>query len=51
MSVTSPAGFVASGMHVGIRRKRPDLCIVRSLEPADGETARGVMGREVGRAF
>ena len=36
MSVTSPAGFVASGMHVGIRRKRPDLCIVRSLEPAVG---------------
>ena len=36
MSVTDPAGFVAAGMHCGIRRKRPDLCIVRSLEPAVG---------------
>ncbi|MGI9658874.1 MAG: bifunctional glutamate N-acetyltransferase/amino-acid acetyltransferase ArgJ [Gaiellaceae bacterium] len=36
MSVTAAAGFVASGMHCGIRRKRPDLCIVRSLEPAVG---------------
>lgn len=36
MSVTAPAGFVASGMHCGIRRKRPDLCVVRSLEPAVG---------------
>ena len=36
MSVTAASGFVASGMHVGIRRKRLDLCIVRSLEPTIG---------------
>ena len=36
MSVTAAKGFVASGLHCGIRRKRPDLCIVRSLEAAVG---------------
>ncbi len=36
MSVTAAHGFVASGMHCGIRRKKPDLCIVRSLERAVG---------------
>ena len=37
MSVTSPKGFVACGVHCGIRKKqRPDLSLVRSLEPATG---------------
>jgi glutamate N-acetyltransferase/amino-acid N-acetyltransferase len=37
MSVTAPKGFVASGVHCGIRKKaRRDLAIVRSLERATG---------------
>jgi glutamate N-acetyltransferase/amino-acid N-acetyltransferase len=37
MSVTAPKGFVAAGVHCGIRKKqRPDLAVVRSLEPATG---------------
>jgi glutamate N-acetyltransferase/amino-acid N-acetyltransferase len=36
MSVTAAQGFAASGLHCGIRRKKPDLCIVRSLEPSVG---------------
>jgi len=37
MSVTAPKGFVASGVHCGIRKnERRDLAIVRSLEPATG---------------
>ena len=37
MSVTAPKGFVAAGVHCGIRKKqRRDLAIVRSLEPATG---------------
>jgi glutamate N-acetyltransferase / amino-acid N-acetyltransferase len=36
MSVTSAAGFVASGVHAGIRRSGPDLAIVRSVSPAVG---------------
>ena len=36
MSVTAAAGFVASGVHAGIRRSGPDLAIVRSTEPAVG---------------
>jgi glutamate N-acetyltransferase/amino-acid N-acetyltransferase len=36
MSVTAPKGFVASGVHAGIRRQRRDLAIVRSTEPAVG---------------
>ena len=36
MSVTSPRGFVASGVDAGIRRNGPDLAVVRSLEPAVG---------------
>ena len=36
MSVTAAAGFVASGVHAGIRRSGPDLAIVRSIEPAVG---------------
>jgi glutamate N-acetyltransferase/amino-acid N-acetyltransferase len=37
MSVTAPKGFVASGVHCGIRKNgRRDLAIVRSLEPATG---------------
>jgi glutamate N-acetyltransferase/amino-acid N-acetyltransferase len=37
VSVTAPKGFVAAGVHCGIRKKgRRDLAIVRSLEPATG---------------
>ncbi|MFQ5427285.1 MAG: bifunctional ornithine acetyltransferase/N-acetylglutamate synthase, partial [Gaiellales bacterium] len=36
MSVTTAKGFVAAGRHVGIRRKRPDLAVVRSTVPAVG---------------
>jgi glutamate N-acetyltransferase/amino-acid N-acetyltransferase len=36
MSVTAPKGFVAGGVHAGIRYSRPDLAIVRSTEPAVG---------------
>jgi glutamate N-acetyltransferase/amino-acid N-acetyltransferase len=36
MSVTAAAGFVASGVHAGIRRSGPDLAIVRSTPPAVG---------------
>ena len=37
MSVTAPKGFVASGVHCGIRKRdRLDLAVVRSLEPATG---------------
>jgi glutamate N-acetyltransferase/amino-acid N-acetyltransferase len=36
MSVTSAKGFVASGVHSGLRRSAPDLAIVRSLTPATG---------------
>jgi glutamate N-acetyltransferase/amino-acid N-acetyltransferase len=37
MSVTAPAGFVASGVHCGIRKPgRLDLSLVRSLAPATG---------------
>ena len=36
MSVTSAKGFVASGVHSGLRRSAPDLAIVRSLVPATG---------------
>ena len=36
MSVTAPKGFVASGVHAGIRRQRSDLAIVRSTVPAVG---------------
>lgn len=36
MSVTLPKGFVASGLHCGIRRTRPDVAIVRSTTPAVG---------------
>ena len=36
MSVTLPKGFVASGLHCGIRRTRPDLAVVRSTAPAVG---------------
>jgi glutamate N-acetyltransferase / amino-acid N-acetyltransferase len=36
MSVTIPRGFVASGVHCGIREARPDLALVRSVEPAVG---------------
>jgi glutamate N-acetyltransferase/amino-acid N-acetyltransferase len=36
MSVTSPNGFVASGVHSGLRKNAPDLAIVRSLAPATG---------------
>ena len=37
MSVTAPNGFVATGVHCGIRKKqRRDLAVLRSLEPATG---------------
>jgi glutamate N-acetyltransferase/amino-acid N-acetyltransferase len=36
MSVTAPQGFVAAGVHAGIRRNAPDLALVRSTEPAVG---------------
>jgi len=37
MSVTAPKGFVASGVHCGIRKKdRLDLSLVRSVVPATG---------------
>ncbi len=36
MSVTAPDGFVASGVHCGIRRREPDLALVRSTQRAVG---------------
>src|SRR5688500_838188 len=36
MSVTAPQGFVASGVHAGIRRQKLDLAVVRSLAPSVG---------------
>jgi glutamate N-acetyltransferase / amino-acid N-acetyltransferase len=36
MSVTAARGFVASGVHAGIRRSGPDLAILRSTTPAVG---------------
>jgi glutamate N-acetyltransferase/amino-acid N-acetyltransferase len=36
MSVTAARGFVAAGIHAGIRRSAPDLAVVRSTEPAVG---------------
>ena len=36
MSVTAAKGFVACGVHAGLRRNAPDLAIVRSLTPATG---------------
>ena len=36
MSVTAAQGFVASGVHAGIRRSGPDLAIVRSTARAVG---------------
>jgi glutamate N-acetyltransferase/amino-acid N-acetyltransferase len=36
MSVTAARSFVASGVHCGIRRNRPDLAVIRSLAPATG---------------
>ena len=37
MSITAPKGFVAAGVHCGIRKKgRRDLALVRSLAPATG---------------
>jgi glutamate N-acetyltransferase/amino-acid N-acetyltransferase len=36
MSVTSARGFVASGVHAGIRHSKLDLALVRSEEPAVG---------------
>ncbi len=36
MSVTAARGFVASGVHCGIRRSSLDLALVRSTEPATG---------------
>jgi glutamate N-acetyltransferase / amino-acid N-acetyltransferase len=36
LSVTAPKGFVAAGVHAGIRRDRLDLAVVRSTAPAVG---------------
>jgi glutamate N-acetyltransferase / amino-acid N-acetyltransferase len=36
MTVTAPRGFVASGVHCGIRASAPDLALVRSLPGATG---------------
>jgi glutamate N-acetyltransferase/amino-acid N-acetyltransferase len=36
MSVTAPKGFVASGIHCGIRGWKRDLAVVRATEPAVG---------------
>ena len=36
MSVTAAKGFVAGGVHSGLRRSAPDLALVRSLTPATG---------------
>ena len=36
MSVTAAKGFVASGVHCGIRSSKLDLAVVRSTEPAVG---------------
>jgi glutamate N-acetyltransferase/amino-acid N-acetyltransferase len=36
VSVTAAKGFVASGLHCGIRRSSPDLALVRSLPEATG---------------
>lgn len=36
MSVTAASGFVASGIHAGIRRSAPDLAALRSTVPAVG---------------
>jgi glutamate N-acetyltransferase / amino-acid N-acetyltransferase len=35
-AITAPRGFVAAGVHAGIRRSRLDLAIVRSSVPAVG---------------
>jgi glutamate N-acetyltransferase/amino-acid N-acetyltransferase len=36
VSVTAARGFLASGLHCGIRRSSPDLALVRSLPEATG---------------
>jgi glutamate N-acetyltransferase/amino-acid N-acetyltransferase len=36
VSVTAASGFVAAGVHAGIRRARKDLALVRSTTPAVG---------------
>jgi glutamate N-acetyltransferase / amino-acid N-acetyltransferase len=36
MSLTAATGFVASGVHCGIRRQHLDLALVRSLPPSTG---------------
>jgi glutamate N-acetyltransferase/amino-acid N-acetyltransferase len=36
MSVTAPTGFLAAGVHAGIRREQLDLAVVRSAVPAVG---------------
>ena len=36
MSVTAPTGFVAAGVHAGIRREKADLAVVQATTPATG---------------
>ena len=53
MSVTAAKGFVASGVHAGIRREKKDLAIVRSIAAGDrrgdvdAEPRAGRAGRRV----
>lgn len=46
-SITEPEGFLAAGMHIGIKRKRRDLCLIKSLVPA---TAAGVFTQNLVKA-
>jgi glutamate N-acetyltransferase / amino-acid N-acetyltransferase len=36
MSVTAPLGFLAAGVHAGIRKEKADLAVLRSAVPAVG---------------
>jgi glutamate N-acetyltransferase/amino-acid N-acetyltransferase len=36
LTVTTPKGFVASGVHAQIRKEKRDLALLRSLGPATG---------------
>jgi len=36
VSVTAPLGFVAAGVHAGIRKEKADLAVLRSTAPAVG---------------
>jgi glutamate N-acetyltransferase/amino-acid N-acetyltransferase len=36
MSVTAPQGFMAAGVHAGIRKEKADLAVLRSIGPSVG---------------